>query len=90
MAESEKLYSWRRASTGRRRPAFHAGASPASTQMISALAQMTTVNLDFLRHYRPLTNVVSRPTAGTGTGYSLTGHHEIMIPLLAALLIESS
>ena len=54
------------------------------------LDRMTTVNLDFLRHYRPLTNVVSRPTAGTGKGYSLTGHHEIMIPLLAALLIESS
>ncbi len=51
---------------------------------------LTTVNLDFLRHYRPLTNVVSRPTAGTGRGYSLTGHHEIMIPLLAAALIEGS
>ncbi len=54
------------------------------------LDRLTTVNLDFLRHYRPLTNVVSRPTAGTGKGYSLTGHHEIMIPLLAAALIESS
>ena len=54
------------------------------------LDRLTTVNLDFLRHYRPLTNVVSRPTAGTGKGYSLTGHHEIMIPLLAAVLIESS
>jgi hypothetical protein len=48
------------------------------------------VNLDFLRHYRPLTNVVSRPTAGTGRGYSLTGHHELLIPLLAAALIETS
>ena len=55
-----------------------------------SLDRLTTVNLDFLRHYRPLTNVVSRPTAGTGKGYSLTGHHEIMIPLLAASLIESS
>jgi hypothetical protein len=54
------------------------------------LDRLTTVNLDFLRHYRPLTNVVSRPTAGTGKGYSLTGHHEIMIPLLAAALIEGS
>lgn len=53
-----------------------------------SLAGLTTVNLDFLRHYRPLTNVVSRPTAGTGKGYSLTGHHEIMLPLLAAALIE--
>ncbi len=53
-----------------------------------SLAGLTTVNLDFLRHYRPLTNVVSRPTAGTGRGYSLTGHHELLIPLLAATLIE--
>lgn len=53
-----------------------------------SLAGLTTVNLDFLRHYRPLTNVVSRPTAGTGKGYALTGHHEIMVPLLAAALIE--
>jgi hypothetical protein len=51
---------------------------------------LTTVNLDFLRHYRPLTNVVSRPTAGAGKGYALTGHHELMIPLLAASLIEGS
>jgi hypothetical protein len=50
------------------------------------LAELTTVNLDFVRLYRPQTNVVTRPTAGTGRGYSLTGHHEIMIPLLAAAL----
>jgi hypothetical protein len=49
-----------------------------------ALAELTTVNLDFMRQYRPQTNVVTRPTAGTGRGYSLIGHHEIMIPLLAA------
>ncbi len=48
------------------------------------LAELTTVNLDFVRLYRPQTNVVSRPTAGTGRGFSLVGHHEIMIPLLAA------
>jgi hypothetical protein len=53
-----------------------------------ALAGLTTVNLDFLRMYRPLANVVTRPTAGTSRGYSLVGHHEIMIPLLAAALIE--
>jgi len=47
---------------------------------------LTTVNLDFVRGYRAQTNVVSRPTAGTGRGYSLVGHHEIMIPLLAAAL----
>ena len=51
-----------------------------------SLDGLTTVNLDFLRHYRPLTNVVTRPTAGTGRGYSLTGHHELLIPLLAAAL----
>ena len=51
-----------------------------------ALAGLTTVNLDFIRSYRAQTNVVARPTAGTGRGYSLVGHHEIMIPLLAAAL----
>jgi hypothetical protein len=54
----------------------------------SALAGLTTVNLDFIRSYRPQTNVVARPTAGTGRGYSLVGHHELMIPLLAAALVE--
>jgi hypothetical protein len=49
---------------------------------------ITTVNLDFIQHYRPLTNVVRRPTCGTGQGYALTGHHELMLPLLAALLVE--
>jgi len=49
---------------------------------------LTTVNLDFVRQYRPQTNVVTRPVAGTGRGYSLVGHHEIMIPLLAAALTE--
>ena len=49
-----------------------------------ALANLTTVNMDFVRLYRPQTNVVARPTAGTTRGYSLIGHHEIMIPLLAA------
>jgi hypothetical protein len=55
----------------------------------SSLDGLTTVNLDFLRHYRPMTNVVSRPTAGIGRGYALTGHHELLLPLLAAALIES-
>lgn len=54
----------------------------------SALDGLTTVNLDFVRHYRPQTNVVSRPVQGIGRGYSLIGHHEIMIPLLAAALID--
>ena len=49
---------------------------------------LTTVNLDFVQHYRPLTNVVRRPTAGVGQGYALTGHHELLFPLLAALVVE--
>jgi hypothetical protein len=53
-----------------------------------SLSGLTTVNLDFIRHYRAQTNVVSRPVAGIGHGYSLVGHHELMIPLLAAALIE--
>lgn len=51
-----------------------------------SLQGLTTVNIDFMRQYRPQTNVVSRPVAGIGTGYSLVGHHEILIPLLAAAL----
>jgi hypothetical protein len=55
------------------------------------LAGLTTVNLDFVRAYRAQTNVVLRPTAGgSGRGYSIVGHHELMIPLLAAAVIERS
>jgi hypothetical protein len=53
-----------------------------------AVAPLTTVNLDFIQHYRPLTNVVRRPTAGAGKGYALTGHHELLFPLLAAAVLE--
>jgi len=53
------------------------------------LANFTTANFDFLQHYRPRVNVVERPHAAAGgKGYAITGHHEIMIPLLAAALIE--
>ena len=54
------------------------------------LAGFTTANLDFLQHYRPRVNVVERPHAGGagGRGYAITGHHELMIPLLAAALVE--
>jgi len=52
------------------------------------LQHFTTVNMDFVQHYRPNTNVVRRPTQGGGRGFALTGHHEIMLPLLAAALIE--
>ena len=54
----------------------------------ASLEGLTTVNMDFIRHYRPHTNVVSRPVAGVGRGYSLIGHHELMIPLLAAAVVE--
>jgi hypothetical protein len=52
------------------------------------LQHFTTVNMDFVQHYRPNTNVVRRPTQGGGKGYAITGHHEIMFPLLAAAIIE--
>ena len=50
--------------------------------------RFTTVNMDFIKSYRPMTNVVHRPTLEGGKGYSLIGHHEIMFPLLAAAVIE--
>lgn len=50
--------------------------------------RFTTVNMDFIQSYRPLTNVVRRPTKNGGKGYTLTGHHEIMVPLLAAAIKE--
>jgi deoxyhypusine synthase len=52
--------------------------------------RFTTVNLDFMRQYRPSVNVVERPTRLGGRGISLIGHHEIMLPLLAAALIEAT
>ena len=55
-----------------------------------SLDGLTTVNLDFARLYRPQANVVARPTEGVGKGFNLVGHHELMIPLLAAALIEGS
>ncbi|MFH1350884.1 MAG: hypothetical protein ABII26_08085 [Pseudomonadota bacterium] len=48
----------------------------------------TTLNMDFIQHYRPMANVVHRPTLQGGQGFSLVGHHEIMFPLLAAAVIE--
>jgi len=57
----------------------------------SPLANFITVNFDFLQHYRPRVNVVERPHARAGgRGYSITGHHELMIPLLAAALVDRS
>ena len=49
----------------------------------------TTVDMDFIKHYRPATNVVERPTLEGGQGISLIGHNEIMFPLLAAAVIEA-
>jgi len=48
----------------------------------------TAVNMDFIPHYRPLTNVVQRPTLSGGKGFHFTGHHEIMFPLLTAAILE--
>jgi len=57
----------------------------------SELRDITTANFDFIQSYRPLTNVVRRPTAdGAGKGYAITGHHELTIPLLAAELISGA
>jgi deoxyhypusine synthase len=54
------------------------------------LQDFYTANFDFIQQYRPLTNVVRRPVAGSGRGFSFVGHHEIMIPLLAASVIGES
>lgn len=56
-----------------------------------SLQDFTTANFDFIQHYRPMTNVVRRPVAGgAGRGHSVTGHHELMIPLLAASIVSRS
>jgi deoxyhypusine synthase len=54
------------------------------------LCNFTTANLDFIQHYRPTVNVVKRPVQSGGRGIAITGHHEILIPLLAAWLVELS
>jgi hypothetical protein len=60
------------------------------------LQPITTANFDFIQHYRPLQNVVKRPTAGAkgrvseSKGYAITGHHELMLPLVAAALVSGS
>ena len=59
------------------------------------LRPITTANFDFIQHYRPLQNVVKRPTAPSGKnrsgdskGYAITGHHELLLPLVAAALVS--
>ena len=53
------------------------------------LEEFTTANLDFIQHYRPTQNVLKRPTQGSGQAIALTGHHELMVPLIAAALKAS-
>jgi hypothetical protein len=50
----------------------------------------TSANFDMIQHYRPRVNVLERPTLHGGQAYAFTGHHEIMIPLLAATVYEMS
>ena len=50
------------------------------------LEEFTTANLDFIQHYRPTQNVLKRPTQNSGQSIAITGHHEIMVPLIAAAL----
>jgi len=52
------------------------------------LGRITTIDIDFIRQYRPQTNVVRRPTQRGGRGISLVGHHELVVPLLAATVVE--
>ena len=52
------------------------------------LSRITTVNMDFIRHYRPDANVVTRPTRAGGKGYHLIGPHEILFPLFLAAVAE--
>jgi hypothetical protein len=54
------------------------------------LQEFTTANLDFIQHYRPTENVIKRPAKNGGRGIPITGHHEIILPLLAAWLVELS
>lgn len=53
------------------------------------VGDLVTLDMDFTRHYRPAVNVVQRPTQGDGRGYQLTGHHEIMFPLLCAAVLDA-
>jgi hypothetical protein len=53
------------------------------------VGELVTVDMDFMRHYRPAVNIVQRPTQGDGKGYQLTGHHEIMFPLLCAAVLDA-
>jgi len=58
------------------------------SQVNQPVSELVTVDMDFMRHYRPGVNVVQRPTQTDGKGFRLTGHHEIMFPLLCAAVLE--
>jgi hypothetical protein len=60
----------------------------AARNLGNQVKDFTTVNLDMIRHYRPMTNVVTRPVLTGGKGYNITGHHEINLPLLFAMVKE--
>jgi len=53
-----------------------------------SLEGLTTINMDFIQHYRPRVNVLKRPTGQEGKGIALTGHHELLLPLLLAAVEE--
>ncbi len=53
---------------------------------LGRVENFTTANFDMIQHYRPNQNVVSRPTAKSGRGFTFTGHHEFMLPLLSAAI----
>ena len=55
---------------------------------VGPVRHFTAANLDMLQHYRPIENVLRRPTRGAGTALAITGHHEILVPLLHALLTD--
>jgi deoxyhypusine synthase len=52
------------------------------------IVEFTTANLDMQQHYRPHENVLTRPTAAGGKGIALTGHHELLLPMLAQAIVE--
>jgi len=54
-----------------------------------SLTDFSTANFDFIRHYRPRVNVVERPVTGKGRGFDFVGHHEILMPLLAAAVLDA-
>jgi hypothetical protein len=50
--------------------------------------RLTSANFDFIQHYRPRQNVLSRPTARGGRAIALTGHHEVLVPMFTAAVLH--